>query len=369
MERLGQDYQLMCQFNDLKMLNKEEINRYSRHILLPELGEEGQLKLKNAKVLVVGAGGLGCPVLQYLCAAGIGTIGIVDFDKVEESNLQRQVLYSTEDIGKHKAEVAKEKLAKQNPHINLITHTSYLNSSNALEIISGYNIVVDGSDNFSTRYLVNDACVILNKILVFGSIFKFEAQVSLFNYKSGPTYRCLYPEPPGYGDVPNCAEIGVLGVLPGICGTFMANEVIKIIAEIGEVLSGKLLMFNILTMRFNSIEINLVPENRNIKKLIDYDIFCGNTNEITAFQLKQKIESKEDFQLIDVREREEYQLKNIGGILIPLGKLKENLNQIDLEKDVIVHCASGARSKKAISILQENGFTKVYNLKNGLLDF
>ncbi|MGZ3865731.1 MAG: molybdopterin-synthase adenylyltransferase MoeB [Bacteroidia bacterium] len=351
------------------MLNEKEIRRYARHLILPEIGESGQIKLKQAKVLVVGAGGLGCPVLQYLTAAGLGTIGIVDADRVDESNLQRQILLSTEDIGKYKAEVAKEKLAKQNPHIDLISYVSYLTSANVLELISQYDIVVDGSDNFATRYLVNDACVMLNKILVFGSIFKFDGQVSVFNYRNGPTYRCLYPEPPDAGEVPNCAETGVLGVLPGICGSLMANETIKIITGIGNVLSGKLLMFDSLTMQFNSVNIVAIPENKNIKALIDYEVFCGNAQEITVEQLKEKINANENFQLIDVREQAEFNAKNIGATLIPLGELANNLHKISPEKEIIVHCASGARSKKAVALLKEKGFKKVYNLKNGLLDF
>jgi len=350
-------------------LNNEEKKRYARHLILPEIGLEGQQKLKQAKVLVIGAGGLGCPVLQYLTAAGIGTIGIIDFDKVDESNLQRQILYNTEDIGKYKAEVAKKKLAKQNPHIQLTAITSQLTANNALDIISQYDIVVDGSDNFATRYLVNDACIILNKILVFGSIYRFDGQVSVFNYKNGPTYRCLYPEPPNDGEMANCAEVGVIGVLPGIVGTLQANEVLKIVTEIGEILSGKLLMFDALTMQFNTFNITANPENKKIDKLIDYAVFCGTTKEISADDLREKIRQQQDFQLIDVREESEYQLKNIGGVLIPLNALQNNLHKIDKEKETIVHCASGVRSKKAITILKENGFTKVYNLKNGLLDF
>jgi molybdopterin/thiamine biosynthesis adenylyltransferase/rhodanese-related sulfurtransferase len=353
----------------VKNMTNEELKRYARHIILSEIGLEGQQKLKQAKVLVIGAGGLGCPVLQYLTAAGVGTIGIVDFDKVDDSNLQRQVLYSSEDVGKTKAQIAKEKLGKQNPYINLIAHVTQLTSANALEIISLYDIVVDGSDNFATRYLVNDACVMLNKILVFGSIFKFDGQVSVFNYKDGPTYRCLYPEPPADGEVPNCAEVGVVGVLPGIIGTLQANEVIKIIVGVGDVLSGKLLAFNALTMQFNTFGISVNPANKEINKLIDYNIFCGSTFEISADELKEKIKSKQDFQLLDVRELKEYELKNIGGKLIPLNELIANIDKLSKEKEIVVHCASGVRSKKAISILKENGFIKVYNLKNGLLDF
>jgi adenylyltransferase/sulfurtransferase len=351
------------------MLTIQENIRYARHIILPEIGPQGQEKLKKAKALIIGAGGLGCPVLQYLAAAGVGKIGIIDYDRIEASNLQRQILFSSDDIGKFKAEAAKEKLFKQNPNINIISHVSYLTSVNAPEIVSQYDIVIDGSDNFATRYLVNDACVILNKTLVFGSIYKFDGQVSVFNYKSGPTYRCLYPEPPVSGEVANCAEVGVLAVLPGICGTFMANEVIKIITEIGEVLSGKLLVFDALTMQFNTFNITLDPKNKEIDKLIDYDVFCGTSKEISADQLKEKIKTKQDFQLIDVREESEYNVKNIGGILIPLNTLANSLYKINKEKEIIVHCASGMRSKKAMAVLKENGFTNVYNLKNGLLDF
>ena len=350
-------------------MNEQELKRYARHIILPEIGLEGQQKTKQAKVLIIGAGGLGCPVLQYLCAAGIGTIGVVDFDKVEESNLQRQILFSTEDVGKQKAAVAKEKLSKQNPYIKLIAHITHLTSANALDIMKDYDIIVDGSDNFATRYLVNDACVILNKILVFGSIYKFDGQVSVFNYKNGPTYRCLYPEPPIDNEMANCAEVGVIGVLPGIIGTLQANEVIKIITEIGEILSGKLLTFDALTMQFNTFDVTLNHENKKIDKLIDYDTFCGTIKEISADELKEKIKSNQDFTLIDVREESEYQIKNIGGILIPLHSLQNQLDKLDKHKEIIVHCASGARSKKAVSILIEKGFHKVYNLKNGLLDF
>ena len=350
-------------------MTAQEQKRYTRQIILPEIGLQGQQKLKQATVLVIGAGGLGCPVLQYLTAAGIGTIGIIDFDKVDESNLHRQVLYATEDIGKYKAEIAKEKLQKQNPYINIISHISYLTSNNALEIISTYDIIVDGSDNFSTRYLVNDACVLLKKVLVFGSIFKFQGQISVFNYKNGATYRCLYPEPPTEGDMPNCAEIGVMGTLPGIVGTLQANEVIKIITGVGEVLSGKLLTFDALSMEFRIFSINANAQNKTIKELIDYDIFCGTIKEISAEELKQKVKLKEDFLLIDVREPNEYAQKNIGGILIPLAQLEKNLHRIDTEKEIIVYCASGVRSKKAATILKENNFKRVLSLKNGLLDF
>lgn len=351
-------------------MTDKELTRYNRHIILPEIGIEGQEKLKQAKVLVIGAGGLGCPVLQYLVAAGVGHIGIVDNDKVDESNLQRQILYSTEDIGKYKAEVAKEKLLKQNPFVNLTSHTCFLTSKNAIEIINQYNIIVDGSDNFPTRYLVNDACVILNKPLVFGSIFKFEGQVSVFNYKGGPTYRCLYPAPPAANEVPNCSEIGVIGVLPGIIGTLQSNEVIKIITGIGEVLSGKLLTVDAPSMNIETFSFNPVPGNKNISSLADYEQLCGiPVKEISGEELKQKMNLKEEFQLIDVREPAEYNLKNIGGELIPLNELLNHIDKIKKNIPVIIHCQSGIRSQKAAELLNSKGFENVYSLKKGLVDF
>jgi adenylyltransferase/sulfurtransferase len=351
------------------MFNNKEAKRYARHLILSEVGEEGQQKLKQSRVLVIGAGGLGCPVLQYLCAAGVGTIGIADFDKVDESNLQRQVLYSSGDVGKLKAEVAKEKLEAQNPFVRVAAYAIRLNSENALQLIAQYDLVVDGTDNFATRYLVNDACVMLDKPLIFGSIFKFSGQVSLFNYKGGPTYRCLYPDPPAAGEIPSCAETGVIGVLPGICGMLQANEVIKLLTGIGEVLSGRLLTFDALTMQFELFEIALQPSNKKIAKLIDYDLFCNNVNEISSEELRRKIKEKSDFQLVDVREESEYRKKNIGGLLIPLKQLGEHLDKISREKEVIVHCQSGARSKQAVNFLRERGFVKVYSLRNGILDF
>jgi adenylyltransferase/sulfurtransferase len=365
------------------MLNPKEINRYSRHIILSEIGMKGQEKLKQAKVLMVGAGGLGCPVLQYLAAAGVGTMGISDDDKVDETNLHRQVLFSTDDIGRNKAEVAKEKLSKYNPYIHLISHPLHLTSENALKIIYQYDLVIDGSDNFPTRYLVNDACVMLNKPLVFGSIFKFEGQVSVFNYKNGPTYRCLFPEPPVSS--PNCAEIGVLGVLPGIIGTLMANEALKIILGIGKILSGKLFVLDALNFQTQLISFEKNPENSKITTLIDYDDFCKTRSEnfsqvsnsekvggrefkeISANELKKLFDDKKDFQLIDVREEWEYASENLGGENIPLGSIEKNIDKILKEKQVIVYCRSGNRSKKAIEILQHKyGFTNLYNLSGGI---
>lgn len=352
------------------MLNKKELKRYSRHVILPEIGIKGQEKLKQAKVLVIGAGGLGCPVLQYLTAAGVGTIGIIDFDVVDETNLQRQILFDVKDIGKPKVEIAKQKLSGQNPYINFNIYNTKLTKDNALNIFKDYDIIVDGSDNFPTRYLVNDACVIVGKPLVFGSIFKFEGQVSVFNYNSGPTYRCLFPQPPGPQDAPNCSEIGVLGVLPGIIGCLQANETIKIIAGIGEPLSGKLLIFDALTLNTNILEFLLNEENFNIKELIDYETFCGAGDEIkgiTVSGLKKKLDDKEDIQLIDVREEFEYEICNLGGELLPLNSISNKIDTISKDKPVIVHCHHGGRSAQAINILKEKfEFDNLLNLKGGI---
>ncbi|SFQ77661.1 molybdopterin-synthase adenylyltransferase MoeB [Hymenobacter arizonensis] len=357
-----------------------ENNRYSRHLLLPEIGLAGQQKLKAAKVLVVGCGGLGCPVLQYLAAAGVGTLGLLDFDTVDDSNLQRQVLYATADVGRPKAVVAAEKLQAQNPFIELRTHQLHLSAANALELFGGYDIVVDCSDNFATRYLVNDACVILGKPLVFGAIFKFEGQVSVFNYQNGPTYRCLYPEPPAPGDAPSCAEIGVLGVLPGLVGTMQAAEALKIVLELGEVLSGRLLMVDALGMRFQTIRFRAVPANQQFTALeADYAAFCGEVPEavavpqrapeISADELKEWQQSGRPLQLLDVREPHEHARRQIGGQLLPLGQLAEKLGELSTEVPVVVHCASGVRSQKAAQLLLARGFTNVYSLRNGLADY
>lgn len=352
-------------------MTNEELKRYSRHITLSEIGKEGQLKLKHASVFVIGAGGLGCPVLQYLAAAGVGRIGIADHDVVDESNLQRQVLYTVTDVGLSKADQAKKKLQALNPYILIEAYPVKVNRENILSLLKEYDIVVDGSDNFATRYLVNDACVMLNKPLVFGSIFKFEGQVTVFNYKDGPTYRCLYPTPPKDGEVPNCSEIGVIGVLPGIVGALQANEVIKIITGIGEVLKGKLLMFDALSVNFNTLSFKLQAENKKITELIDYDIFCGvnktSVKEITAPELMQKIYSEEKFQIIDVRTIEEYEGFNIGGILIPWEEVENNIDLISKEEEVIFVCQSGKRSEAAIKALEGRySLRNLYNLKGGL---
>ncbi|MCC3151769.1 molybdopterin-synthase adenylyltransferase MoeB [Hymenobacter sp. BT770] len=356
-----------------------ETNRYSRHLLLPEIGLAGQLKLKAAKVLVVGCGGLGCPVLQYLAAAGVGTLGLLDFDTVDDSNLQRQVLYATADVGRPKAVVAAEKLAAQNPFIELRTHQLHLSADNALGLFADYDLVVDCSDNFATRYLVNDACVILGKPLVFGAIFKFEGQVSVFNYENGPTYRCLYPEPPAPGDAPSCAEIGVLGVLPGLVGTLQAAEALKIILELGEVLSGRLLMVDALGMQFQTIRFRAVAANQQLTALApDYAAFCGEAPmvaapgrapEISADELKAWQQSGRSLQLLDVREPHEHAQRNIGGQLLPLGQLADKLAEIAADTPVVVHCASGIRSQKAAQLLLAHGFAEVYSLRNGLADY
>jgi len=354
------------------MLSPEELKRYNRHIILPEIGIEGQGKLKRAKVLVIGAGGLGCSALQYLTAAGVGTIGILDFDKVDESNLQRQILYGVDDIGQPKAAVAAASLRRQNPNVQFEVFDLKITSENALELITGFDIVLDGSDNFPTRYLLNDACVILGKPLVFGSIYKFEAQLAVFNYNNGPTYRCLYPEPPLPGAVPNCDEIGVLGVLPGIVGCLQANEVIKIITGIGEPLSGKLMVFDALSTQFSTVNVELVKANSDITELIDYEDFCGSKqeweiNEITAEELYQKINAHEDIQIIDVREKHEYEICNLGGDLIPLATITQSTGRISKNKPVIVHCHRGIRSVKAIQELEETkGYTNLINLKGGI---
>lgn len=339
--------------------------------MLSEIGPEGQEKLKDADVLVIGCGGLGCPVLQYLAAAGVGNLGIIDHDIVEVSNLQRQILFSTEDIGKSKVLAAKDKLAKYNPLITITAIQEKFEVSNAIDLIRNYQIIVDCSDNFATRYLANDACVILDKPLVSGSIYKFEGQVSVFNYLKGPTYRCLYPNPPQQELISDCSETGVLGTLTGITGTLMANEVIKIITGIGNVLSGKLLSFDLLSSRFKLFDYKPVPKNRQINKLSsDYNLSCNSEiKEINAQELKDKILRNEPIQIIDVREPEEFLERNIGGILIPLGQLEENLDKIKRDIPSVIICRSGRRSMYAAKILQKNKYNNIYNLKGGLIEF
>ncbi len=356
------------------MLSQPEISRYSRHLLIPEFGIDGQLRLKNSKVLVVGCGGLGSPVLLYLAAAGIGTIGLIDNDLIDDSNLQRQVLFDTASIGKPKVEAATARLHALNPYINLVPHARYLDASNALAIFADYDLIVDGSDNFETRYLVNDACVLLGKPFVYGAIHRFEGQVAIFNYQNGPNYRDLFASPPPPELAPNCAEAGVLGVLPGIIGCLQANEAIKLLAQIGEPLTGRLFVIDALTLTSRTIRIPKVPDSPKITELIDYEVFCNvsfkNILEISVQEFQKMIESKADFQLIDVREANEYVLANLGGTLMPLSELENFVAHIDRNKTVIVHCQAGSRSRKAINYLTDNhGFTNLKNLTGGFLAY
>lgn len=359
------------------MLTDREKYRYSRHLLLDKVGEQGQEKLKAAKVLVIGAGGLGCPVLQYLTAAGIGTIGIIDFDEVDETNLQRQVLFSVSDVGINKALAAKNRLEQLNQFVQFNIYQEKLTTKNALDLFNQYDIIVDGTDNFSTRYLVNDACVKANKPLVYGAIYKFEGQVSVFNYNNGASYRCLFPEAPEAGSVPNCSEIGVIGVLPGLIGTQQANEVIKIILGIGEPLSGKLLMYDALLA--NQFVVDIVRNEEQIKiaqqidfSSYDYDYFCGiktneNMKEISAQELKELLD-KEEIQVIDVREAHETpKVEALNAVNIPLQTIPNNMDKIAKDKKVVVHCQHGVRSMHAIDFLEQNGFDNLINLTGGIV--
>lgn len=369
--------------------SKEELERYSRHLIIPDFNIDGQRRLKGARVLVVGTGGLGSPLLQYLTAAGVGTIGILDFDVVDESNLQRQVLFRVEDVGKPKAEVAKRTLERLNPHVNFIVHNTQLTSDNALDIIKDYDLVADGTDNFPTRYLVNDACVLLGKTNVYASIFRFEGQVSVFNYtddggNTGPNYRDLFPVPPPPGLVPSCAEGGVIGVLPGIIGSLQASEVIKVLTGVGDPLSGRLFLFDALTFETRTLKVRRDPENPlngenpTQKELIDYQQFCGiggeaageerPVKEVTVDELFDMQTRGERIQVIDVREPYEYEIANIGGVLIPLKTVSEKVDLIESDKKVVIHCRSGVRSAKAIRELENKfGFKNLYNLKGGIL--
>ncbi|MDB5271668.1 MAG: molybdopterin biosynthesis protein MoeB [Chitinophagaceae bacterium] len=356
-------------------LSKEELARYSRHISLSEIGLAGQEKLKQASVLVIGAGGLGCPALQYLAAAGVGRIGIIDFDKVDASNLQRQILYTTEDIGQYKATAAAKRLSANNPFVTFYTYTEQLTKENVFTIFDTYDIIVDGSDNFSTRYLVNDACVILNKTLVFGSIFKFDGQVAVFNRtdaqgKKGPTYRCLYPEPPAEGEMPSCSEIGVLGVLPGIIGTLQANEVLKLILNIGNPLSGKLFTLDALTMQTTLFEVEVNPENHNIQSLGDYDFSCETPAlevVITVRELKTLLDQQTELLLLDVREQFEYDICHIeGSLLLPMNTVSQHLNDLPQNKSIVVICHHGIRSASVVNYLKSNGFLNISNLTGGI---
>jgi molybdopterin/thiamine biosynthesis adenylyltransferase/rhodanese-related sulfurtransferase len=370
----------------LPELTTDDLARYSRHLILPEVGMEGQQKLKAAKVLCVGTGGLGSPLALYLAAAGIGTLGLVDFDVVDASNLQRQIIHSTKDIGRKKLDSAAEKLNALNPALKIVKHDTMLSSANALEILKDYDIVADGTDNFPTRYLVNDACVLLGKPNVYGSIFRFEGQASVFATKEGPCYRCLYPEPPPPGLVPSCAEGGVLGILPGLVGVIQATEVIKLILGNGSPLIGRLLLVDALNMRFRELKLRknrecpVCGDNPTLTELIDYQNFCGIVPEtpqeasvkngipqITVKELKRRIDAGEDVQLIDVREPYEFQIAQIGGKLIPQNDVPQRLAEIDRDREVVVHCRSGARSQRIAEFLKQAGYPRVVNLAGGIL--
>jgi adenylyltransferase/sulfurtransferase len=367
-------------------LSKDEILRYSRHLIMPEVGMEGQLKLKSAKVLLIGTGGLGAPLGLYLAAAGVGRIGIVDFDVVDFTNLQRQVIHGTKDVGRKKLDSAADSMRDINPFVQIDKHEVAITSENALEIIRDYDIVVDGTDNFPTRYLVNDACVLLGKPNVYGSIFRFEGQATVFAYQDGPCYRCLYPEPPPPGLVPSCAEGGVLGILPGTIGLIQATETVILILGIGEPLVGRLMLYDALGMRFRELKLRKNPDcpicgdHRTITELIDYNQFCGvpeqspapspglAEGEIDPVEVKAKIDRREPFVLIDVREPHEYQIGHIPyARLIPLGELPKRVSELNSADEIVAHCKSGMRSAKAVDFLKQAGFRKVKNMKGGIL--
>jgi adenylyltransferase/sulfurtransferase len=364
-------------------LSNDEILRYSRHLIMPEVAMEGQQKLKAARVLCIGAGGLGSPLALYLAAAGVGTLGLVDFDVVDYTNLQRQVLHFTSDVGRPKLDSAIDKLNAINPFVQTERFETLLNSANALEIFRGFDIIADGTDNFATRYLVNDACVLSGKPNVYASIFRFEGQASVFATKDGPCYRCLYPEPPPPGLVPSCAEGGVLGVLPGLLGVIQATEVIKLILGAGDSLIGRLLLVDALAMRFRELRVRKNPDcpvcgaNPTVKELIDYNQFCGirgedapssaKVPEIQVTELKRRQDAGEDIFILDVREPHEYQICNLGGHLIPLGDLPKRIHELDSSREIVVHCKSGARSAKAVDFLRQSGFKRASNLTGGIL--
>jgi molybdopterin/thiamine biosynthesis adenylyltransferase/rhodanese-related sulfurtransferase len=375
----------------LPELSNDEIKRYSRHLIMPEVGVDGQRRLKAGSVLCIGAGGLGSPAAMYLAAAGVGRIGIVDFDVVDFSNLQRQIIHGTPDVGRSKLASAKDRLLALNPHIQVDTYEEALSSENAFRLFEPYDIILDGTDNFPTRYLVNDACVILGKPNTYGSIFRFEGQASVFGMKSGPCYRCLYPEPPPPGLVPSCAEGGVLGVLPGIIGVIQATEAIKLLTSIGEPLVGRFLLYDALKMRFRELKVPKDPDcpvcgkNPTVTKLIDYEQFCGihpaapepsavnaasNGLDITAVELKQRLDRGDRVRIIDVREPNEYQINRIpGSELIPLGELPRRYAELDPDDELIMHCKMGGRSAKAADFLRSVGFKRVKNLTGGILEW
>ena len=376
---------------ELPTLTADEIKRYSRHLIMPEVGMDGQRRLKAGSVLCIGAGGLGSPAAMYLAAAGIGRIGIVDFDVVDFSNLQRQLLHGTSDVGTSKNESAKRRLADLNPHVQIDTYETLLTSQNALDLFKDYDVILDGTDNFPTRYLVNDACVLTGKPNAYGSIFRFEGQASVFATKDGPCYRCLYPEPPPPGLVPSCAEGGVLGVLPGIIGVIQATETIKLITGIGEPLIGRFMIYDALKMKFRELKLRKDPEcpvcgtNPTVTKLIDYEQFCGirpepdlsqvagatvNDWEITPVELKKKLDAGETPLILDVREPNEYQINRIAGsTLIPLGELPRRYQELPRDREIVAQCKMGGRSAKAQDFLKSVGFTNVKNLKGGILEW
>jgi molybdopterin/thiamine biosynthesis adenylyltransferase/rhodanese-related sulfurtransferase len=374
----------------LPQLTNDEIKRYSRHLIMPEVGVDGQRRLKAGKVLCIGAGGLGSPAAMYLAAAGVGTIGLVDFDVVDFSNLQRQIIHGTPDVGRSKLASAKDRLHAINPHVDIQTYETALSSENALQLFEPYDVILDGTDNFPTRYLTNDACVLLGKPNAYGSIFRFEGQASVFATKNGPCYRCLYPEPPPPGLVPSCAEGGVLGVLPGVIGVIQATESIKLIAGIGEPLIGRFLIYDALRMHFRELKLRKDPDcpvcgtHPTVKKLIDYEQFCGlrpaatetthvNTSnglEISAVELKQRLDRGDKLRIIDVREPNEYQINRIAGSqLIPLGEIPRRYAELDPDEELVMQCKIGGRSAKAADFLRSVGFKRVLNLSGGIVDW
>src|SRR5688500_9190937 len=375
---------------ELPTLSAEEIKRYSRHLIMPEMGMDAQRALKSKSVLCIGAGGLGSPAAMYLAAAGIGRLGIVDFDVVDYSNLQRQLLHTTNDVGRTKHKSARDKVVALNPHVQVDTYEEALSSDNAMRLVKGYDVILDGTDNVPTRYLVNDACVLSGTPNAYGSIFRFEGQASVFATKEGPCYRCLYPEPPPPGLVPSCAEGGVLGVLPGIIGVIQATEAIKVILGIGEPLIGRFLIYDALKMKFRELKLRKDPEcpvcgtNPTVTKLIDYEQFCGirpepqaqssgatvSEWEITPVELKKKLDAGDDLFILDVREPNEYQINRIpGSTLIPLGELPRRYPELDPEQDIVVNCKMGGRSAKAVDYLKSVGFKRVKNLRGGILEW
>jgi adenylyltransferase/sulfurtransferase len=374
-----------AQPDPLPELTPDELNRYSRHLLLPEVGMEGQQRLKAARVLCIGTGGLGSPLALYLAAAGVGTLGMVDFDIVDASNLQRQIIHFTSDIGRSKLDSAAEKLLALNPALHVVKHETRLTSANALDILKDYDVVADGTDNFPTRYLVNDACVLLGIPNVYGSIFRFEGQASVFATKDGPCYRCLYPEPPPPGLVPSCAEGGVLGILPGLLGIIQATEALKLILGKGESLIGRLLLVDALAMRFRELKLRKNPDcpicgtHPTITALIDYEQFCGIVPEtkqenpvkngipqMSVKELKQRLDAGDDLLVLDVREPFEYQIANIGATLIPQGEVAQRIAEIDPAREIVVHCRSGSRSQRIAEFLASSGYTRVSNLAGGI---